>query len=276
MSPAKSRPFDAERALLARRRAKVAKAFGDEAASNLDIHLVAQDFAYQAMEAGKASEALVLARKAMELDGECTDAQVLLAKAELASPRALAKEIRLIASRAESRLGTPFLQQFRGKLWEIVEARPFLRAKASLAEALERAGKSADAILHLEALLAMDPADHLKARLPLVRCYLSAGKLQSLEPLLKKDADFPFMAWATVLARLKAGNEKAARKALERARKIAPLVEDFLTGRQKLPRKQKPSHEPGPSEIAAATLKLFGELWNNDREAMYWLFKQDR
>lgn len=274
MTSRKSRPFDAERALLAHRRTKVEKTFGDEAASRLDIHQAAQELAFQALEAEKPSDALALARKALELDGECTDAQILLAQAELASPRALAKQLRLVAARAEARLGAPFLQQYRGRLWEIAEARPFLRAKAAVAEALEKAGKSTDAILHLEAVLAMDPADHLEVRLPLARCYLAAGKLQPLEALLKTEEDSPFLAWATVLARLKAQNEKAARKALEHARKVAPLVEEFLTGRQKLPRKPKSAPEPGTPEAAAATLKQFGELWSNDREALYWLFKQ--
>ena len=83
-------------------------------------------------------------------------------------------------------------------------------------------------------------------------------------------------AWATVLARLKAQNEKAARKALEHARKVNPAVEEFITGRQKLPRKLPEFATPGSPEEAAETLKLFGEVWSNDREALYWLFKQDR
>jgi len=269
----KTRPFDAERTLRAHRREELDLAFGGDSSS---VREEAQELAYQALEAEKRSDSLSLARKALALDGECTDAQLILARVELPSPRALAKQLRLIASRSEAKLGAPFLQQYRGGLWGIAEARPYLRAKFALADALEKAGKSADAILHLEALLTMDPSDPLGARVPLVRCYLSAGKLQPLESLLKARLDSAFFAWATVLARLKAQNEKAARKALEHARKVNPAVEEFITGRQKLPRKLPEFATPGSPEEAAETLKLFGEVWSNDREALYWLFKQDR
>jgi len=271
-----ARPFDSERALWARCRAQAEEAFGmeEEASSPFGSRDAARELAYQALEAENRREASSLAQRALAMDGECTDAQVVLARVELPSPRALAKQLRLVVERAGARLGAPFLQQHRGDLWGFVEARPYLRARMALAEAAEKASRPLEAILHLEGLLAQDPQDHLKARIPLVRCYLASGKLKPLDALLNRDPASPFLAWATILAHLKDKNEKAARKALEYARQLNPNVEDFLTGRQKRPRKITPPGLPGSPDEAVVTLALFGELWNNDREAIYWLFKQ--
>jgi len=227
------------------------------------------------MEAEKPADSPELARKALALDGECVDAQTLLVRLEQPSPRLQARQLRLISSRAEAKLGTLFLQQHRGHLWDRAEARPFLRAKRALAEALEKAGRPVEAILHLEAMLILDPDDPLDARTALIRCYLASGQLKPLEEFLRREPESAFIAWTTVLARLKARNEKAAHKALDHARRLNPLVEAFLTGRQKQPRRLKEHIDPGSPEEAVQVLKRFGEVWNNDREALYWLFRQE-
>jgi len=246
----------------------------EETSSPFGSRDAARELAYQALETDNRREASALAQKALAMDGECTDAQVVLARMELASPKALARQLRLVVERAGARLGAPFLQQHRGELWNFVEARPYLRARMALAQALERASRPLEAILHLEGLLALDPPDHLNARTLLVRCYLASGKLKPLDALLKQDSASPFLAWATVLARLKEKDEKQARRALEYARSLNPSVEALLTGREKQPRKLKDPAPPGSPDEAVLTLKLFGDLWSNDREAIYWLFKQ--
>lgn len=240
-----------------------------------DRRIQAQELAFQALESEKPSESAILAREALALDAECVDAQTLLVRLEQPSPRLQARQLRLISSRAEAKLGTLYLQQHRGHLWERAEARPFLRAKRALAEALEKAGKAMEAILHLEAMLILDPDDPLDARTALIRCYLASGQLKPLEELLKREPESAFIAWTIVLARIKARNEKAARKALDHARQQNPLVEAFLTGRQKQPRRLKDHIEAGSPEEAVQVLKRFGEVWNNDREALYWLFRQE-
>lgn len=236
----------------------------------------AQRLADRARRAKTRTDAMAWARKALELDGECTDAQVLIACEETPSPRQLATLLRTIVERAEARLGAPFLREHRHRLWEIPEAHPYLRARLALAEAFERAGRPSQSIPHLEELLRIDPQDRLGARYRLVRCLFAANDLKRLEALLQEfgGTSSPFYAWAAVLARVRSGALKGAEKALAAARQANPYVEEFLTGRRKLPRQIPAETTPGSPEEAAHTIRLFGETWQNDREGMYWLFRQ--
>jgi hypothetical protein len=228
----------------------------------------------EALHSSRRAETVVLARKALALDGECTDAQVLLTREEATSPKDLAARLKIIVDRAEAKLGAPFLRDHREQLWEIPPARPLLRARLALALALEKAGRPIPAALHLQGLLKSDPRDHLEARFPLVRCLLAANDLKTLGTFLKsREGEVSaFFAWAALLERIHAGAGKSAEKALAHARQTNPYFEEYLTGRRKLPRKLPVAPEPGTPEEAALAFHLFGESWANDREGMYWLF----
>lgn len=235
----------------------------------------AQELADRALGSRKKADALELARRALELDGECTDAQVVFAREEASSPKDMASRLKIIVDRAEAKLGAPFLHEHRGQLWNIPEARPYLRARMALAAAYEKSGKPTLAILHLEALLAIDAQDHQGARYRLVCCLLAANDMKALAALLKRweGEASTFMAWAALLERIHSKTEKGAEKALIHARQINPYFEEYLTGRRKLPKQIPKISDPGSPEEAALALRLFGETWANDREGMYWLFR---
>lgn len=234
----------------------------------------AQKLVHLAQSAKKRSDSLALARQALALDGECTDAQVLLAREDTASPRELASRLKLVVDRAEAKLGAPFLRDNWPRLWDHAEARPYLRARFALAEALEKAGKPAQAIPHLSELKRVGERDPLGARFRLVSC-LAATDLKSLAKLLStwEENDPTFVAWACVLERVRSKADKAAEKALALARETNPFVEEFLTGKRKLPKQTPADPQPGTVEDAAVTLQRFGDAWMNDREALYWLFR---
>ena len=235
----------------------------------------AQELADQSLCCRKKADALGLARRALELDGECTDAQVVFAREEVSSPKAMANHLKIIVDRAEAKLGAPFLHEHRGQLWEIPEARPYLRARMALAVAHEKSGKPVLAILHLKELLAIDAQDRQGARYRLVCCLLAANDLKALAALLRRweGEASAFMAWAAVLERIRSKTESGAEKALTHARQINPYFEEYLTGRRKLPKQVPEITAPGSPEEAASALRLFGETWANDREGMYWLFR---
>ncbi len=237
----------------------------------------AQELAEQALGSRKKADALELAGRALELDGECTDAQVVFAREEASSPKEMASRLRIIVDRAEAKLGVTVLREHRGQLWAMPEARPYLRARMALAAANEKSGKPALAILHLKELLAIDTQDHQGARYRLVCCLLAVNDLKALAALLKRweGEASAFMAWAAVLERIRSKTEIGAEKALARARRINPYFEEYLTGRRKLPKQIPDISAPGSPEEAASALRLFGETWGNDREGMYWLFRHD-
>jgi tetratricopeptide (TPR) repeat protein len=235
----------------------------------------AQALADQALHGRRKAELLDLARRALELDGECTDAQVLLAREEAASPKDLAARLKIIVDRAEAKLGAPFLHEHRAQLWDIPEARPYLKARLALAIAHEKSGRPALAIPHLEELLKIDGQDHQGVRFRLVCCLLAANDMKSLTAALKRweGESSAFMAWAALLERIRSKSEKGAEKALLHARRINPYFEEYLTGRRMLPKQIPARSDPGSPAEAALAIRLFGETWANDREGMYWLFK---
>ena len=237
----------------------------------------AQELAERALQARTRTDAAALARQALELDGECTDAQVVLARESARTGKERVAQLKLILERAEARLGSPFLRDHRGGLWDIPEARPALRARLALAAALEAAGKPAQAAPHLEELLKADDTDALGARFHLIRCLLLARDGKALVSSLKRweGEASAFMAWAALLERVHARAEAGAVKALARARSINPHFEAFLTGRAKLPRHIPDRPAPGSPEEAAQALRLLGGAWLNDREGMYWLFRHE-
>lgn len=230
-----------------------------------------------ALRSSRKQESLALAREALELDGECTEAQIILAHEAARTPKELASLLRTITDRAEAKLGTPFLRDHLGRLGDLAEARAYLSAKMHLAEALEKAGRPALAIPHLEDLLNADREDRLGARYRMVRCLLATHDLKRLAAFLKvwEAESSAFLAWAAVLERIRSKSGKDAEKALKHARSINPHFEDFLNGRRKLPKRTLGACEPGSVEEAALAFRLFGETWTNDREGLYWLFRHE-
>lgn len=235
----------------------------------------AQALAALARKCSRKQEALALAREALALDGECTEAQILLAHEEARTPKELAATLRTIAERAEARLGAPFLRDHLGRLGDLAEAAAYLSAKWHLAEALEKAGRPALALQHLEDLLRADRQDRLGARYAMVRCLLAANELKRLATFLKdwETESSAFLAWAAVLERIRSKPGKEAEEALRRARDVNPHFEAFLRGRSRLPKRIPDVFAPGSPEEAAAAFRLFRETWINDREGMYWLFR---
>lgn len=261
--PQAPRPFDAERQLR------------QQASQGTDDHEEAQQLAFQALEAHGHAEARVLAAQALELDPECIDALNIIVATEAVGPEEAAHRMRDVAARAEAALGEAFITEHKGRLWEHMEARPYLRSRMALADLLERAGKLKEALPHLEALLRFSPDQPQELRYHLARCYACLGKTKALQRLLRSFEKDPGPVWAymQVLLQLRLRDEKNALKALERARALNPHIESCLKGTSKLPKESPALALPGSPEEAADAVRFLAPAWASDHEAMYWLFK---
>ena len=114
----------------------------------------AQDLIYDAWEATGARR-VTLARQALALWPDCADAYVLLAQetASLGEARGLLE--RGVAA-GERALGPRTFAQ-AGHFWLIFETRPYMRARAALAETLWRLGRREEAVEHQRELLRLNP-----------------------------------------------------------------------------------------------------------------------
>src|SRR4051794_41178705 len=96
----------------------------------------ALDLLDQALNATTPTEARKLAREAVNLDPDCVDALIVLAKAMRLSNEAYIQKIRAAVQTGERVLGKDFFEENRGHFWLIHETRPYMRALSELATAL--------------------------------------------------------------------------------------------------------------------------------------------
>lgn len=287
--------FDHERVLRALDRIRRQRAFASETeaclqlsafggrrvedlqdAAGHDAQEDAQELAFQAMES-QGAPAAALARRALTLDPHCADALVLLTGHSPDSER----EAGLRAAVAATQAGLTALagQESLCNLWACAEARPGLRARAALAEWLERQGRMREAAEQWQERLNLDVPDTQGCRFRLLRCYFALNARKPLQDLLHiyREDHGPVLAWARVLERLHAHSPVRAEQLLKKARAANAHVEAYLTGRARLP-KGNPSLPlaPGSLEEAQVVLAYLGNAWGADREAMSWLFNQEK
>src|SRR5512140_1031394 len=104
-----------------------------------DTRARAQELALTALSAEDTTEQLELAVKAAVLDPRCTDALVILADI-FEGIDDYVEAMYLIVMRAAEDLGAELFQQERGHFWEVVDTRPYMRARLQLALGLREAG----------------------------------------------------------------------------------------------------------------------------------------
>jgi tetratricopeptide (TPR) repeat protein len=72
-------------------------------------------------------------------------------------------------------IGGVQFDEWRGHFWGVIQTRPYMRARASLAECLWRLGEHQAAIKHAQELLRLNPNDNLGLRYDLACWLLSVG-----------------------------------------------------------------------------------------------------
>ncbi|HOL27104.1 MAG TPA: hypothetical protein PLS86_12510 [Phycisphaerae bacterium] len=238
----------------------------------------AQELAAQAGNASDPKTATRLARQALELDRSCADALVVLAHARATAPDELAEGLARAVAWAAQGLGKEHIDYYRGKLWSVPEARPYMRARRELADVLRDMGRVDQAIAHYEALLELDAGDSQRNREPLLSCYLALGYHEAAKRLLDRFAkdESAVLAWSRVLERYLAGDLANATTALAKARESNHWVEGYLAGRKPMPQYTLSNPEPGSdSEARHCAAHLLPALVEHPRFGV-WLAAQQQ
>src|SRR5438105_7171989 len=118
----------------------------------------AQDLMYDAFEARGAKRA-ALARRALTISPDCADAYLLLAEQTASSVEEARALLEQGVAAGERALGPQPFEDDIGFFWGIIETRPYMRCRASLAEALWALGRREEAVEHLRELLRLNPND---------------------------------------------------------------------------------------------------------------------
>ena len=239
-----------------------------------DASAKAQDLVYAAWEEVSPRKRIALARKALSISPLCADALNILAEA--AGSAAEARDLYASAVDAATlALGPEAFQEYAGHFWGFLETRPYMRARAGLAGALQQLGEEDAAIGLYRDMLKLNPNDNQGIRYVLAACLLQLEDEFALKALLGQYPDEASIVWLYTKA-LMAFREGHA----DSAQAIA-LVNSAWAENEHVPAILASTKRPvvprdryvmvgGPDE---ATLYVadFGSAWHRTPGAVAWL-----
>ena len=239
---------------------------------NEDPKYRAQKLAYDAMEAPSDRQASRLAREALQVDPDCVDALAIVAELT----RSPAKRLRLFEEAVEAgekSLGAEFFAENKGYFWGIIETRPYMRARKSLADELLCAERGLEAMQHFEELLKLCPDDNMGVRFDLLQAYLTTDHIEQALDLLNRTSEDAgaIWNWGAVLIHYLLRDFAAATRSLEEARKQNPFVEPYLTRKKRMPAQQPDFFAFGKDSEAIVCAHHLVAPWSLHPVALSWL-----
>jgi len=234
----------------------------------------AQDLAYLAMETREPNESAAFAERALALDSDCVDAFVQLGRLAYEEADELIEHMRRAVVIGERGLGgKKYFDEEQGYFWGLLETRPYMRARAYLAQLLTEAGLDDEAVEQYEDMLRLNPNDNQGIRYPLLGLYLSAENLDGVRRLLAEyeDEGSAVLVWSLVLERFLSGDEEEAANALTEARQTNQYVQNYLVGRKRIPVELPGHYGFGDENEAIVCADAIGRAWIDHPKAVAWL-----
>ncbi|HEX6293452.1 MAG TPA: hypothetical protein VFZ66_30000 [Herpetosiphonaceae bacterium] len=234
----------------------------------------AQEVMYQAWNAPSKRQRVELAKRALQISPDCADAYVLLAEESTRSVRKAKDLYEQGVQAAERALGPEVFEQGAGHFWGMIETRPYMRARAGLAQTLWALGKRQEAIEHFTDLLRLNPGDNQGLRYLLASCLFETGMDEALGELLDRYKEDESAAWlytrAIWLFR-REGPGRKANAALRKAFRQNPHVPLYLTGAKEPPDSLPPFIGYGDESEAIEYLIEGLVHWLSTPGALEWL-----
>jgi tetratricopeptide (TPR) repeat protein len=197
----------------------------------------AQDLMYEAFEA-QGPRRVALAREALAISPDCADAYLLLAEETKSSLEEAHELLEQGVAAGERALGREPFEEDVGYFWGLIETRPYMRARAALAETLWALGRRVEAVEHQRELLRLNPNDNQGVRYRQAEYLLALERYHELDALFaayEDDAGAAFAYTKALAAFRRHGDASEPRALLAEAREQNPHVPDFLSGRKRLP-----------------------------------------
>jgi tetratricopeptide (TPR) repeat protein len=236
----------------------------------------AQDLMYEAWEA-KGKRQVQLARKALKISPDCADGYVLLAE-ETARSLEEARDLYEQGMKAGERaLGLEVFSEGEGRFWGLLETRPYMRARAGLAQVLWRLGERRQAVEHVQDMLRLNPNDNQGLRYVLVGWLLDIGDDKALQKLLHRYQEDCSADWAYANALLLYRRQSASRKstrALRKALEQNRFVPLYLLGRRRMPKRLPDYVSFGDESEAVCYAAGSVDAWRKTKGALAWLAQQ--
>lgn len=234
----------------------------------------AQQIIYDAWEAPTRLEAVALAKKALTVSADCADAYNLLAEETARSLEEAIDLYRKGVEAGERALGKEAFEEDVGHFWGLLETRPYMRARAGLAECLWETGQREEAVEHCWDLLRLNPNDNQGIRDLLMPCLIELGREEDAEKLFKMFKQNPMAVWKYSRALLdfrKHGNSPVANESLSAALRQNEHVPSYLLGRKQLPATLPAYYGFGDVNEAVTYVSYNRQAWKTSSRALDWL-----
>ncbi|MCF6296720.1 MAG: tetratricopeptide repeat protein [Flavobacteriaceae bacterium] len=238
-----------------------------------------KDLIYEAYEQS-ASKAKKLIKQALELDPNNVDAYNYLASIEKDIDKAI-KQYEKAIKAGEKTLGKKFFKEEKGYFWGMLETRPYMRAKAGLADCLYAKNEFDKAIGIYTEMLDLNPNDNQGVRYLLSTLYLRTNNFKKFNDLNKKYDEYGNAVSNFNIALSQFKQEKQSEisnKLLTEAHNENNFVIDLLLGNKKMPKKQPDYIGIGDKNEAVAYVYGNYQLWEETQGAFEWIYdyKQKR
>jgi len=233
-----------------------------------------QDLVYEAYEQ-PVSKAKKLIKQALELDPNNADAYNYLASVEKDIEKAI-KQYEKAIKAGEKTLGKKFFKEEKGYFWGMLETRPYMRAKAGLADCLYAKNEVDKAIEIYDEMLELNPNDNQGIRYLLSTLLLEKDDLTKFELFIKNNEEEDCAVWNFNNALYnfkKFGNRAKSDKILLNAHKSNEFVIDYMLGIKKMPNEQPQYIGRGDENEAIAYVFGNWKIWDNTEGALDWLYE---
>jgi tetratricopeptide (TPR) repeat protein len=233
----------------------------------------AQSLVYEAWNS-EGPHKIELARRALDLSKDCADAYIILAQEDAKGKEARLDLYKKAMDAGKRALDPALFKKSVGKFWEIMETRPYMRARLGLAESQWELGRKDEALEHLRDLMRLNPADDQGVRYILLQCLLESGADEELGALLDRygkdtspEIRYTHALW--LFRRQGPGAEANAR--LKVALQANPHVPAYLLKKKKLSQRAPSAAKEGSEEEAEAYAGGAADAWQKTLGALDWL-----
>ncbi len=179
----------------------------------------AWDYLDMAYEADSPQDALKHAKKALQLDKNCLDAEVMIAELTTDNPEKLKLKYEELIVKAEEHLKKEdlLIDETIGRFWGILETRPYMRLRHTYINHLLQLGKFRKSIKECEELLLLSEGDNLGVRYTLVALYaFFEDEINAMKLYKKYEEQRPHMLLPIVALYYKLDNYKKAESYLNK------------------------------------------------------------
>jgi len=221
-----------------------------------------------------------LIKKALLLDPDNADAYNYLADKEKNLNKSLTLYSKALKA-GKKTIGEHEFKMNEGHFWGIFETRPYMRAKAGLANCYYCLGKLGKAMEIYQEMLTLNPGDNQGVRYLLAPLLLQESRYEDYKKLYKEYYDDAASGWGfnyAIYQFMLEGKSKKSEKALLKAWKLNKFIIDFLLGSKLMPKELPEYMGFGDENEAVLYTYETSFLWESTPGALNWLsdFRQNR